>query len=51
MKERDIFVLQEYSIFKITSAKEKRIVFLQAKIAQISIEEQLVILRIQQKIL
>ena len=40
----------QISISKIILAKEKQVTFLQTEIAQISIEEQLTILRIQQKI-
>jgi len=39
MKNKDITFLQEASIFKAISAKERQIVFLQRKIVQASIVE------------
>ena len=50
MKNKNIAALQQASISKITSAKEKQIAFLQTEIIQASIEEQLVAPKIKQKI-
>jgi len=50
MKNKDIAIFQEVSISKIISAKKKQTAFLQTEIIEASIEEQLVVPTIQQKI-
>jgi len=50
MRNRDISILQQTSISKIISTKERQMAFLQTQITQITIGEQLAIPRIQQKI-
>ena len=47
MKSKDVVVPQEASFYKAISSKEKQITFLQTKIIQASIEEQLAIPKIQ----
>ena len=46
MKNKDIAVLQEASITKIISSKEKQIAFLHIEIIEASIEEQLIVPKI-----